>query len=285
MTSLIEAGQTTNINFTPHCFQSLHGEPALFNIKLHSAAFHRTHIAMSPFHHIALAFMPLIVQALAHDSFGGQVVLTSDGTTSQESDLHKVQEELKEAEIIPTVIDDFLPSLVLDVEWSSNNYASLGNTLKVKKLQHEPSITLSEPSDSSASFCSSNMTYVLTMTDPDAPSRSDPKWSEFCHFIATGLTLSKSSRDETCSKVHFMDLQDIIPYKPPGPPPKTGKHRYVFLAFAPANGTTDPLQVSKPEDRQHWGSGKVGYGVRDWAKTNGLKPVAANFIYAKDKEQ
>lgn len=171
------------------------------------------------------------------------------------------------------MIDDFLPSLILDAEWSSDEYASLGNTLKVKKLQHEPRITLSEPSDSSASLRGSNMTYVVTLTDPDAPSRSNPKWSEMCHFIAAGIHLSASTGDERCSKIHLTDLQDIIPYKPPGPPPKTGKHRYVFLAFAPANGTTDPLHISKPEDRQHWGTGKEGHGVRDWAKANGLKPV------------
>ncbi|KAK8038041.1 hypothetical protein PG994_014808 [Apiospora phragmitis] len=236
------------------------------------------------FHQITVAFMLLIVRALAHDSPGGQVVLTSDETTTQESTLHVVQEELKEAEIIPTVIDDFLPKFILNVEWSSSNYASLGNLLKVKRLQSEPRITLREASDSSASLCASNMTYIVTMTDPDAPSRDNPKWSEMCHFIVTGLTLSSTS-EEASSKVHFTDLQAIIPYKPPGPPPKTGKHRYVLLAFAPANGTTDPLHVSKPEDRQHWGTGKEGHGVRDWAKANGLKPVAANFFYAKNKKQ
>jgi phosphatidylethanolamine-binding protein (PEBP) family uncharacterized protein len=29
----------------------------------------------------------------------------------------------------------------------------------------------------------SGMTMVLT--DPDAPSREDPKWGEFCHWIAS----------------------------------------------------------------------------------------------------
>ncbi|KAK8046685.1 PEBP-like protein [Apiospora saccharicola] len=239
---------------------------------------------MSSFHYIVATFMLLAVRALAEDSLGGQVVLTNDETTVQKSKLHKVQEELKEAEIIPTVIDDFLPPFLLDAEWSSSDYATLGNTLKVKELQHEPHITLSEVSESSASLCGSKMIYIVTMTDPDAPSRDNPKWSEFCHFIASGLTLSTSA-DEACSRVQFADLQEIVPYKPPGPPPKTGKHRYVFLAFAPINGTTDPLHVSKPEDRQHWGAGKEGYGVRDWAKANGLKPVAANFIYAMNKKQ
>ena len=77
----------------------------------------------------------------------------------------------------------------------------------------------------------------------------------------------------------------MVEYKPPGPPPKTGKHRYVFLVFAPRNGTTEALHLSVPKDRQHWGMGKKGGGVRDWAEANELVPVAANFVYAKNKKQ
>lgn len=66
-----------------------------------------------------------------------------------------------------------------------------------------------------------------------------------------------------------------MPYKPPGPPEKTGKHRYVFLVFEPANATTQPLNLTKPKDRQHWGYEYHGerVGVRDWAVENGLIPV------------
>jgi phosphatidylethanolamine-binding protein len=115
------------------------------------------------------------------------------------------------------------------------------------------------------------MTYVVTLTDPDAPSRDNPKWSEMCHFIAAGLPLSSSDGD-SCAEIRLADLEDIMPYKAPGPPPETGKHRYVFLVFAAKNGTTDRLHLSKPADRQHWGFGE-GHGVRDWALENGLWPV------------
>lgn len=118
------------------------------------------------------------------------------------------------------------------------------------------------------------MSYTVALTDPDAPSRDSPEWSEVCHFIGTGLAATSSVDEKgACSAVRLTDLEDVVPYKPPGPPPKTGKHRYVFLVFAPANGTTDPLHLSKPEDRKHWGSDKEGYGVREWAHENGLKPV------------
>jgi phosphatidylethanolamine-binding protein (PEBP) family uncharacterized protein len=139
------------------------------------------------------------------------------------------------------------------------------------------------------------MQYTVTLTDPDAPSRDDPKWSEMCHWIATNISISESTRTILSLPKHGLtqmsseDIStspdDVIEYKPPGPPPKTGKHRYVFLVFAPTNGTTERLHLSKPKERQHWGTGKDEGGVRQWAGENGLVPVAANFIYAKNKKQ
>ncbi|UZP39349.1 hypothetical protein NXS19_007165 [Fusarium pseudograminearum] len=159
----------------------------------------------------------------------GQHVLGSSG-----DGLNRIRDKLLEAEIIPTVIDDFPRS------WHA--------------------------------------TYVVVLTDPDAPSRDDPKWSEFCHWIAAGTKISSS----TTSKHH---LKDIVKYKAPAPPPKTGKHRYVFFAFVAANGTTEKLHLTKPKERKHWGSEDAGHGVREWALQNGLAPVAANFIYAENEEQ
>lgn len=62
-------------------------------------------------------------------------------------------------------------------------------------------------------------------------------------------------------------------YKPPGPPPKTGKHRYIFAALAPANGTTERLDLSTPRDRKHWGFEWEGEGLREWARENGMGVV------------
>lgn len=136
------------------------------------------------------------------------------------------------------------------------------------------------------------MSYVVTLTDPDAPSRDNPEWSEMCHWIASNVTIAPDTFSimpefgpVEQSESTAAALQDVMEYKPPGPPPKTGKHRYVFLVFAPKNGTTKPLHLSKPEDRQHWGTGKEGGGVREWATDNGLVPVAANFIYSENEEQ
>lgn len=163
-------------------------------------------------------------------------------------------------------MDDFQPAWGLFASWKSDK-ASLGNTVDPSDVQSSPSVHFELAKQShleSDKFA--GMTHVIALTDPDAPSRDDPKWSEFCHWIATGVPLEKNG-------VTSFKLDDVVEYKPPGPPPKTGKHRYVFLAFVPRNGTTDPLHLTKPEDRKHWGSDEEGYGVREWARENGLMPI------------
>ncbi|KAF2435691.1 carboxypeptidase Y inhibitor [Tothia fuscella] len=194
-----------------------------------------------------------------------------------------VRKELKKAEIIPTVIDDFMPSLFMQVSWSANKTAELGNTIKPKKLQDMPNVNLTINPPSTTWF--SNVQWVITLTDPDAPSRDNPEWSEMCHWIATGISNTDSISTIPLGSENSAKFEEVMEYKPPGPPPKTGKHRYVFLAFVPANGTAEKLHLSKPKDRQHWGTGKERHGVRDWAVENGLIPVGANFIYSQNKKQ
>lgn len=185
-----------------------------------------------------------------------------------------INSRLLKAEIIPTVLDDFIPSVLVNVAWSSKNKAELGNTLKPKKLQDAPSIDLLAVSH----HIPKDLKLTIVMTDPDAPSRDDPKWSEMCHWIATNISLSSHAW-------LYRKFDELVEYKPPGPPPKTGKHRYVLIAYAPANMTTEPLHLIPPKERQHFGYDEPEMGVRKWASQNGLIPIGANFIYAKNKKQ
>ncbi|KAH7379236.1 phosphatidylethanolamine-binding protein [Phaeosphaeria sp. MPI-PUGE-AT-0046c] len=212
------------------------------------------------------------------------VPLTQPNSTHSSLTSHKM------FKLFEQIIDDFLPSLTLTVSWPESK-AKLGNTLKPKHLQEAPKIRLHD--ETSSSTLTSHMTYVITLTDPDAPSRDDPKWSEMCHWIATNVTLSPSDNSYSILPLPEFGLtttshaspDDVVEYKPPGPPKKTGKHRYVFIVFAPRNGTSETLWLEKPGERKHWGTGKERGGVRDWAGRNGLVPVAANFIYAQNKKQ
>ncbi|KAK3704415.1 carboxypeptidase Y inhibitor [Vermiconidia calcicola] len=197
--------------------------------------------------------------------------------------------ELKKAEIIPTVFDEFKPQVSISVQWA-NASAEYGNTINPSRTQKEPKIKLI---DSTPSFWSDGKKPQLTvaLTDPDAPSRDNPEWSEICHWLTTDVDLRKPDHDDDddeedlISKAIRMLNSDVMPYKPPGPPPKTGKHRYVFVALMPKNGTTDSLHLEKPGDRQHWGYKHERNGVRMWAEDMGLEVIGANFIYEQNDEQ
>ncbi|KAI7647350.1 dynamin GTPase, partial [Hortaea werneckii] len=200
---------------------------------------------------------------------------------------------LKKAEIIPTVLDSFHPKLALDISWKHAT-AHVGNTLDPAKLQEQPKTTLSAlnhdevTSETSPLLQLGKMQLTIALTDPDAPSRKNPEWAQVCHWIAT----SPPKHEKTDDEPFHADLatkhphwKDIMPYKPPCPPPKTGKHRYVFVVLAPMNGTKEELSLIKPADRQHWGYEKADVGLREWADEMGLEVVGANFVYAQNAEQ
>lgn len=236
------------------------------------------------------------------------------------------------------VIDDFISSFLINATWGPHASAALGNTLPPGRLQHQPSISLlslGDPDDDDddddddedaifhvfdhkkhkkhkkhdkdkkkkhppkATIPLNNI--VIALTDPDAPSRDNPKWSEMAHWLAVGVSTNLSSTfspsstsnrltiqttdDNGDDKKQIVGLVDLLPYKPPGPPPKTGKHRYVFVALSPLNGTSEPLSFDVPKERRHWGGEGERVGIRQWAEKHGLVPIGANFVYAKDRKQ
>ncbi|KAH6641193.1 phosphatidylethanolamine-binding protein [Chaetomium tenue] len=144
-----------------------------------------------------------------------------------------VRDRLKAAEIIPTVIDDFLPSLGLHATWPSGSRAQLGNALSPHNLDSEPSIALHDmrvatpPSPQNKNKKKKRaLTYAITLTDPDAPTREDPSWSEFCHWIAAGVlepALCDPRDPGPCAPV-LSHLREIVPYKAPEPPEGAGFH-------------------------------------------------------------
>ena len=58
----------------------------------------------------------------------------------------------------------------------------------------------------------------LITVDPDAPSRADPKWGEWRHWLVVNIPGCEVSKGEALSI-----------YIGSGPPQGTGLHRYVFL--------------------------------------------------------
>lgn len=178
---------------------------------------------------------------------------------------------LQTAGVFPDVIDQFKPSIEIRAIYPDGSAVNAGNELKPSLTQGRPDITLlsNEPY--------SNKSFTLAITDPDAPTRGDPTWSEFAHFLVSGI---KPTVVEDSFKVDFNQAKEHIPYMGPGPPANTGYHRYVFLLFE-ENGEVNGLPS---DNRANWGTGIPGSGVRNWLKNQKLVPVGINFFVAKNEQ-
>ena len=76
--------------------------------------------------------------------------------------------------------------------------------LKINLVQNIPQIV----------FPNVNDTYTLVMYDPDALGGT------FIHWIVTNI-----------KNGDIIKGTQLVPYKPPTPPSKTGKHRYIFELY------------------------------------------------------
>jgi len=113
--------------------------------------------------------------------------------------------------------------------------------------------------------------YTLMLTDPDAPSRKEPTYREWIHWIVTNIPGNDVSKGET-----------LMTYIGSAPPPETGLHRYVFLVW------------QQKEMKNKWTVEKIGYSgdkrgkfsARKFATENGLtKLVAGNYYETQNDDK
>lgn len=219
----------------------------------------------------ATAFAGLVLASIASALPPGQAVLDPDVSLTS-----TIRDTLLANKVIGDVLDDFEPTYYIDLSYPKDHQrVVLGNDIPVASVSKRPVFTLfsMQPPATQAK----ESTFTLILTDPDAKSREKPKWSEMCHWVLTNLTTPIPGPPLEILKAKEGEL---IEYLPPGPPPKTGPHRYVFVLL---QGETSKLEA--PSDRKHWGYGKPRHGVRDWAEENGLTVVGANFFFAQDEKQ
>ena len=172
------------------------------------------------------------------------------------------------------MLDDFVPLVSIDRSYTSKHKAvELGNSINPKHVSSQPVFNIYNADVNPSPTRNGNATYVLALTDPDATSRSDHTKAEMCHWIAVNITTPLTSRNSSLSSLAVelggSGISELMPYLPPSPPPETGYHRYVFVALTSKSQGCDH-DLEKPKDRPHWGYGKVGRGVREWAKENKL---------------
>lgn len=171
------------------------------------------------------------------------------------------------------VLNDFEPSVSIHLSYPlKHKFVRLGNSIKPKHVGSQPDFEICDSEPMPSRTLKSNGTYVLALTDPDATSRSDPSKAQMCHWIVTNITVPSSAPVTLDSPgLRRAGPKDLIEYLPPTPPPKTGYHRYVFVVLT--SESDKEVKQKKPKDRPHWGYGRIGAGVREWAEENGLVVV------------
>lgn len=100
--------------------------------------------------------------------------------------------------------------------FDSNVAPNWGNELTPTQVQNMPNVSWTTEPDTF---------YTLIMSDPDAPSRADPKFREVCHWTVVNIAGTDINNGDT-----------VFDYIGSGPPEGTGLHRYVFLLFKQADG-------------------------------------------------
>lgn len=164
---------------------------------------------------------------------------------------------LKTHGVVPDVIDEVPPS-VLKVAYPSKANVDLGNVLTPTLVKDEPTVTWdADP----------NALYTLCKTDPDAPSRQDPKFREWHHWLIGNIPGSDLSKGEVLSA-----------YIGAGPPQGTGLHRYVFLLYKQPG----KLTFDEPRLTNRSGDNRANFAIRKFAKKYNLgAPIAGNLYQAE----
>ncbi|XP_073396196.1 protein MOTHER of FT and TFL1 isoform X2 [Physcomitrium patens] len=144
--------------------------------------------------------------------------------------------------------------------------------------QMKPSATAQAPEIQLSDNSEGNNYYTLIMTDPDAPSPSEPSLREWLHWIVTDIP-GNSGGSETTSGFSWLQEQvthtsssgrELVPYM--GPRPPIGIHRYAFILF---KQPSTPFLISPPTVRNN-------FSTRNFASHYGLGlPVAATYCNAQ----
>ena len=97
-------------------------------------------------------------------------------------------------------------------------------------------MTLNSPTeDGKIESISENDKFILVMTDPDAPSNSDHKWSEYLHWLVTDLKLPHTKNEDGEPEIsHFIDVKEgreLVPYMGPGTTTKDRKTSLCVLLY------------------------------------------------------
>nr|XP_033321264.1 protein D2-like isoform X1 [Megalopta genalis] len=171
--------------------------------------------------------------------------------------LSSMAESLASHGVVPDVVDK-APEKVLNVAYPNNITVDIGKVLTPTQVKDQPEISW----DADA-----NAYYTLCMTDPDAPSRKDPKFREWHHWLVGNIPGADVSKGEVLSE-----------YVGSGPPKGTGLHRYVFLLYK----QSEKLKFDEKRLTNRSGDNRGLFSIRKFAAKYKLgDPIAGNMYQAE----
>ena len=164
---------------------------------------------------------------------------------------------MEQHQVVPDVIK-VAPKAVATVKYPSGVAATEGNVLTPTQVKDIPKITWD---------AKEGTFYTVCMTDPDAPSRKEPTYREWHHWLVGNVPGAKVEDGETLSE-----------YVGSGPPPDTGLHRYVFLVYE-QNGK---LSFDEPRLTNRSVDNRGGFSIQKFSEKYNLgNPVAGNLYQAE----
>ncbi|KIK67834.1 hypothetical protein GYMLUDRAFT_36611 [Collybiopsis luxurians FD-317 M1] len=157
------------------------------------------------------------------------------GQSFNQSDLANVTTAFTQSKIVPDVLSSFSPVLLLGVRFTdpaANQTINVtpGIVLTMEQTLNEPQFFLT-----ANGTIPSNISYVVAMIDPDAPTPQNTSISQFRHFLGGGFHVNNSSMlvNNTPAVTEFVN---------PTPPAGSDPHRYIILTWIePANFTSQKL--------------------------------------------
>ncbi|SPP82096.1 phosphatidylethanolamine-binding protein homolog F40A3.3 [Drosophila guanche] len=159
--------------------------------------------------------------------------------------------------VVPDVIAK-APKATATVEYPCDIVVKPGMVLTPTQVKDQPSVKW----DADASKL-----YTLCMTDPDAPSRKEPKYREWHHWLVGNIPGGDIAKGEVLSA-----------YIGSGPPPDTGLHRYVFLIYE----QKCKLDFEEKRLPNTSGDDRGGFKIAKFAEKYNLgDPVAGNLYQAE----
>ncbi|KAK4694398.1 hypothetical protein P7C70_g8740, partial [Phenoliferia sp. Uapishka_3] len=178
----------------------------------------------------------------------------------------------------PYIPASWTPSTYLQVTFppsaptEKEHHVALGNELTPTQASPEPSFSFVPPPGSKP-----DQTYTVLCVDPDAPSKVDQKWGPVRHWVQGGVRVGGG-------KV-VVERGAVMGYKGPGPPPKTGLHRYIFAIYRDTlPGGVKPLEEQKTFKDNELQS-RLNWPFAEFVKENGLELLGMNFFEAQNSEQ